>query len=558
MEKRTLLAFALCILVLVVWQTLFYKPPKKVIKGQGEKAVPSQATSAEKKVKEEKKAKAPAPTKNIPGTIALPKHTKPAMEGKQVIVDTPYYKATFSSRGGVLKSFLLKKYRETIDMKSPPKELVRVKDRLFSPLLTEFLDHRNTGLAYANFTPDRQELRLSKNDKSGNVRFSWESPEGIKVTKVFTFYPESYLFDMEIGIVNESQKPFSDSLVLNVFNMPYQSEESRYNKNEISVLKTKKLLHFNEKKILKSSPKITGPFEWLGYENNYFISALIPKEIEGYSALINVMNENTKLVRVAFVTPQIDLASREKTKFGLRFFVGPKDLNVLKKVNYDLAKSINFGWFDIIAKPLLWSMDFTNRYVHNYGIAIIIVTVIIKILFWPLTHKSYQSMKTMKKLQPKMAAMREKYKDDKEKLNKELMGLYKTYKVNPVGGCLPMVLQIPVFFALYRMLYGAIELRHAPFWLWINDLSAPDRLSIGFNIPYLGGLPVLTILMGVSMFIQQKMTPTGGDPRQEKLMLMMPVVFTVFFVNFPSGLVLYWLVNNILSIGQQYFINKSA
>jgi YidC/Oxa1 family membrane protein insertase len=230
----------------------------------------------------------------------------------------------------------------------------------------------------------------------------------------------------------------------------------------------------------------------------------------------------------------------------------------LKLADHNLERALDFGWFTFLAKPLLVFLKWLYNYFHNYGIAIIILTVIIKILFWPLTHKSYKSMQVMKKIQPKMAQIREKYKDDREKLNQELMMLYRTYKVNPLGGCLPMVLQIPVFFALYRMLYGAIELRHQPFWLWINDLTAPDRLNVGFDIPYLGGLPVLTLLMGASMFIQQKMTPTSGDPRQEKMMLMMPVIFTVFFINFPSGLVLYWLVNNVLSIVQQYWINRTA
>jgi len=166
-------------------------------------------------------------------------------------------------------------------------------------------------------------------------------------------------------------------------------------------------------------------------------------------------------------------------------------------------------------------------------------------------------MKDMQKLAPKVAKLREKYKDDRQKLNQEIMALYKTYKVNPMGGCLPMLIQIPVFFALYSLLGYAIELRHAPFLLWINDLSAPDRLPIGVQIPYVGnGIPVLTLLMGASMFIQQKMTPTTGDPTQAKLMLFLPVIFTFMFINFASGLVLYWLVNNLLSIGQQYYINK--
>jgi len=167
-------------------------------------------------------------------------------------------------------------------------------------------------------------------------------------------------------------------------------------------------------------------------------------------------------------------------------------------------------------------------------------------------------MKNMQKLQPKVAKLKEKFKDDSARMNKEMMALYKTYKVNPVGGCLPMVIQIPFFFALYRVLMSAIELRHAPFFLWINDLSAPDRLMIGFNIPWLHGIPVLTLLMGVSMYLQQKMTPTTADPTQAKIMQFLPVVFTFMFINFASGLVLYWFVNNLLAILQQHLINRQS
>jgi YidC/Oxa1 family membrane protein insertase len=167
-----------------------------------------------------------------------------------------------------------------------------------------------------------------------------------------------------------------------------------------------------------------------------------------------------------------------------------------------------------------------------------------------------KSMKTMQKLQPKMTQIREKYGNDRDRMNREIMQLYKTYKVSPLGGCLPMLLQIPVFFALYRLLMQTIELRHAPFFGWITDLSAPDRLFVGFDIPYLGGLPVLTLFMGASMFLQQKMTPAQGDPNMAKMMMFLPVVFTFMFINFASGLVLYWFVNNLLSIAQQYAINK--
>ncbi|MBW2022977.1 MAG: YidC/Oxa1 family insertase periplasmic-domain containing protein, partial [Deltaproteobacteria bacterium] len=241
-------------------------------------------------------------------------------------------------------------------------------------------------------------------------------------------------------------------------------------------------------------------------------------------------------------------------------FLGPRQLTVLKQFGKGLDKAVDFGWTNIIAKPLLYALRFFNKYIHNYGVSIILLTILIKIIFWPLTHKSYKSMKEMQKLQPIMAKIKEKYKDNREQMNKEMMALYRTYKVNPMSGCLPMIIQIPVFFALYRILGKAIELRHAPFMLWINDLSAPDRLfHFSFKIPFMAppyGIPVLTLLMGASMYIQQKMTPTPGDPTQAKFMMFLPIIFTFMFINFPSGLVLYWLVNNILSIGQQYRIQK--
>jgi YidC/Oxa1 family membrane protein insertase len=215
---------------------------------------------------------------------------------------------------------------------------------------------------------------------------------------------------------------------------------------------------------------------------------------------------------------------------------------------------VDFGWFHIIAVPLLKILNWFYKYVHNYGVAVILLTVLIKLIFWPLSQKSYKSMDQMKKLQPMLTKLREKYADDKERMNQEVMQLYKTYKVNPAGGCLPMVVQIPVFFGLYKALLGSIELRHAAFithvpftnLVWLADLSVKD--------PYY----VTPLIMGATMFIQQKMTPTGGDPTQAKIMLLMPVVFTFMFLNFPAGLVVYWLVNNVLSIAQQWWMMRKA
>jgi YidC/Oxa1 family membrane protein insertase len=238
------------------------------------------------------------------------------------------------------------------------------------------------------------------------------------------------------------------------------------------------------------------------------------------------------------------LQPAEYRQFDYLLFFGPKDQELLKAANHQLERAVYFGWFDMLAKPLLYVLVFFYGFLKNYGLAIILLTIIIKLLFWPLTHKSYASMKAMQKLQPEMQKLREKFKSDKERLNKELMELYKKHSVNPLGGCLPMLVQIPVFFALYKVLLDSIALRQAPFMLWLTDLSAKD--------PYY----ITPLLMGASMFVQQKMTPTSADPMQAKIFMFMPVVFTFLFLNFPSGLVIYWLVNNLLTIAQQYYINR--
>jgi YidC/Oxa1 family membrane protein insertase len=237
-------------------------------------------------------------------------------------------------------------------------------------------------------------------------------------------------------------------------------------------------------------------------------------------------------------------------------FVGPKELDTLKSVGKGLERTIDFGYFGFVSIPFLYVLHFFHGFTGSYGIDIILLTVLIKLLMAPLTHKSFVSMKQMQKLQPQMERLKEKYKDDKEKLNKEIMELYRRNGVNPLGGCLPMVLQFPVFIGLYNALSTPIELRHARF-LWIKDLSRPDWESLPFTFgSWHLGIPVLTIFMGASMFIQQWMTPSAGDPNQRKMMLMMPLIFTFMFVSFPAGLTVYWLVNNILTIGQQYWINR--
>src|SRR4030043_2005475 len=227
-------------------------------------------------------------------------------------------------------------------------------------------------------------------------------------------------------------------------------------------------------------------------------------------------------------------------------YLGPKEIRPLKELGVGAEKLLDFGFFSMVAKPILWFLNLTNSVTGNYGIDIIIVSILIKIIFLPLTQISMKSMKEMQKVQPEMTRLRETYKNDKARLQQEIMLLYKRRKINPMSGCLPMLIQIPVFIALYNALQNAIEMRHAPFLLWIQDLSAKDPLYI------------TPLIMGATMFMQQKMTPTAGDPAQAKMFLLMPVMFTFLFLNFPSGLVLYWLVNNVLSIRQQYYMNNKT
>jgi YidC/Oxa1 family membrane protein insertase len=355
---------------------------------------------------------------------------------------------------------------------------------------------------------------------------------------------------------NASTRPIKDRLVLSV-RKPIE-EDGGYSFVGPSALIDGNLNQIKPKKI-EDQKEFTGNLKWISIEDRYFMSSIIPgAEVKGTMKLS--MSENVVVNQL--VNPVFEVAPGTRQAFQFYVFMGPKSMQLLDSLGHDLGKALNFGFFNFIAKPCLWFMNQIYNVIPNYGIAIILLTIFTKILLWPLGNKSYKSMSEMKKLQPLMTEIREKYKDDKQKMNQELMALYRTYKVNPMGGCLPMILQIPVFFALYRMLYQAIELRHAPFFLWINDLSAPDRLfDFGFSIPFMEppyGIPVLTIVMGATMLLQQKMSPPPGDPTQAKMMMLMPVVFTFIFINFSSGLVLYWLVNNLLSIGQQFYVQKKT
>jgi YidC/Oxa1 family membrane protein insertase len=291
------------------------------------------------------------------------------------------------------------------------------------------------------------------------------------------------------------------------------------------------------------------------------VSSIIPQDPTETSVAFSKKDSNVIESRV--VTKEMVIPDGEMELVSYQAYYGPKNISVLKETGHRLERATDFGWgIDGLARLCLWIMNLLYKYIPNYGVAIILLTLLIKGALWPLGNKSYKSMGQMKKMQPLMAEIREKYKDDKQKMNMELMGLYKTYKVNPLGGCLPMLVQLPVLYALYSMLYQAVELRHAPFMGWINDLSAPERLfNFGFNIPFMqppAGIPLLTILFGLSMYMQQKMQPAMGDPTQAKMMMFMPIFLFFICMNLSSGLVLYWFISNIIGILQQYYVTKKT
>jgi YidC/Oxa1 family membrane protein insertase len=543
MDKRTLLALALSFLVFLVWSMLFGSKPK-------EEPVEKQAPPARQQ------SQPPAKERKIPPHLERDLMSETKGGFPDITVETGLYAAVFSGSGPQIKSFQLKGYRSELEKDSPPKELVQVNNKDGYGVSLGFTGENIPNITGASYKVNRKNIAVRAGDQPESLIYEWESPRGIGIRTEFLFYADKYEIDLSISVVNRSDYMIDDTLLFNIAHVP-QGTKGRYGSFEgMALLFGNKLKEIKVGKI--DGKQFLGQISWIAYEEPYFMTAIISENGNKATAKGEVLPDGE--IRISYIPSSFNLGENESMTRNFTVYLGPRDLYILKTLNKNLEKAINFGWFDIIAKPLLVALRFFNQYLHNYGLSIILLTILIKILFWPLTRKSYQSMKEMRKLQPMMAKIRAKYKNNKQEMNKQLMGLYKTYKINPMGGCLPMVVQIPVFFAFYRILPNSIELRHAPFILWINDLSAPERLfSFPFKIPLMVppyGIPILTLLMGASMFLQQKMTPMTGDPAQAKMMMLLPIVFTFLFINFPSGLVLYWLINNILSIAQQYRINR--
>jgi len=533
MEMRALLAVVLSLLILLAFNAWYAKryaknrPPARVER----KARTVSERPAAKEIRPE------TPVKTIPARVRV------------IPVETDLFSARLTEAGGRFLSFRLKNYREEKGPRSPLVELVSApKEGL--PIEVYPAGHPELAVRPVEGSPASLELSGSR---EGEINFSPREKSPLLLERILRFSGKSYLFHLEVKVTNPGKEPVKDRLLFRLVGAPF-SRSTRYVFKGPAYMDGKKLEEIKLKKV-GDFREYAGPVSWVAYEDAYFILALLPEDQKGpWRLTFRRLKKDTD--EVILWSPEFELSPGATKVFRLAAYFGPKRMEDLKAVGRGLPKALHFGFFDPVAKPLLWSLKFFHRYVGNYGLAIILLTFLVRIIFWPLNHLSYKSMKKMQEIQPVIQRLREKYKDDPQRLQQELMQVYRTYKINPFSGCLPMLIQIPVFFALYKVLLQAIELRHAPFFAWIDDLSAPDRLPVGFDIPYLHGVPVLTILMGVSMYVQQRLSPTSLDPTQARLMLFMPVFFTVLFVNFPSGLVLYWLTNNLLSIVQQVMTNK--
>ncbi|HEV8343511.1 MAG TPA: membrane protein insertase YidC [Candidatus Binatia bacterium] len=529
MEKRAFIAVIISLIILLLYQ-------EWVARHYGAPEPPPL----------EKEENIPAPLQKEPPKFQPPPSaaTVAAAKVKEIRVETDDYVALFTTQGARLRSFKLKHYRASVDPKSLPFEMVSSAPGVPYPLGVRLEDTKpwdDEGVVYAVRGGD---LKLA-GDSVGTLTFQGRTPTGALLTKEFTFHGSGYSIGLEISVENHGSGP----LLLLVTAHP---EEHRAGGDAAFegflglIGKTRIREHGAD---LAKGKEFSGSVSWAGFGYTYFLFAVLPQG-ETYEK-VEVKQSGPALVME--VTGQSG-AKTERNRYTL--FIGPKELDLLKSMGQGLEQSIDFGYFGFISIPLLYLLHFSHRFTASYGLDIILLTILIKLLTAPLTHKSFASMKQMQKLQPQMERIKEKFKDDKEKLNKEIMELYRRNKVNPLGGCLPMLLQFPIFIGLYNALLTPIELRHAPF-MWIKDLSRPDWESLPITVGgWTMGIPILTLLMGASMFVQQWMTPSAGDPNQRRMMYLMPIIFTAMFINFPSGLVIYWLVNNILSILQQYLINR--
>jgi YidC/Oxa1 family membrane protein insertase len=578
MEKRAIYAILLTFIIIMLWtviQSKFFPPTPS--KPETKDVKKEQISPAEKTVEKKERVKESKP----------PAKPKVVIEKKEVSVETKYYGAVFTSEDARLKHFKLKKYEDRVEessltikliqlvqgilgrqgeepKKPVPLDLVNTNEEEGLPLGLTFSES-GTSPSEGNWEVDREQLRLLSNGEKGEITFTKSLENGLKVIKRYRFNSDQYAIGLEVEIENNSSKEITTPIGLQwvgrIELVKLADEDNKDYGLKYAFLKNQKVekkdlggtstsgctpgCGTKKRKIEPFEFSNKGDLKWFSFEGEYFTTLLISPPSEKSLSLL-VKGDEKNLLKANLINTPVSIPPKQAIKVPYQIYLGPKEIDRLRELGADAEKLVDFGFFTIVAKPLLWFLKLTNKVTGNFGIDIIILSILIKIIFIPLTQISMKSMKEMQKVQPEMSRLKEQYKNDKARLQQEIMLLYKRRKINPMSGCLPMVIQIPVFIALYNALQYTIEMRHAPFFLWIRDLAAKDPIYI------------TPIIMGATMVLQQKMTPTAADPTQAKMFLLMPVMFTFLFLNFPSGLVLYWLVNNVLSIAHQYYLNKKT
>jgi YidC/Oxa1 family membrane protein insertase len=476
--------------------------------------------------------------------------------GGRIRVETDVLKVEIDTVGGDIRRVFLPGYPVSVGSSHPFRMMNDDLPYFFiaqSGLLASSDIPNNSPTHLSVFQSEKTRYELANGEERLSVKLQWRNDNGIVVNKIYTFQRDSYLIQLEHRVENHGVQPWHaqvygqlqrTQLVENQQSSPVQtytggalsSPETRYEKIDFSAMEQNQLAK-------EQRQGWTGG--WAAMLQHYFVAAWIPprQEVYNYYTKAIVDNVNNRYV-IGGVGPVLNVAPGKHEAFKLQLYIGPKSQDKLAEIAPNLELTVDYGWLWFISQPLFWGLEFIYSIVNNWGWAIVILTILIKLAFFHLSATSYKSMANMRRLQPRLTELKERYGDDKMRFNQAMMEMYKKEKVNPLGGCLPILVQIPVFIALYWVLLESVELRQASFVLWLNDLSTAD--------PYF----VLPLIMGATMLLQHKLNPAPLDPVQQKVMMILPIVFTFFFAFFPSGLVLYWVVNNILSIAQQWVITK--
>ncbi len=469
-----------------------------------------------------------------------------AASGELIRVETDVVEVMIDTRGGVIESLKLKKYPVDVDHPDQYLELLYKRPEEIHVLQNGLRSaDAPAPTHYDVFSAPQSEYRLAEGQDELRVPLRWEK-DGIEVIKTYVFHRGDYLVDLKHQVNNKTDREWKGSEYRQI------SRTKPIKKTRFLYTYTGAVVYNDEikyKKVkfgdMEDEPlRLESVGGWVAMLQHYFLSTVIAKPEEKllFYTLANTRS-NPRIYTVGMKTRPVTVAPGQTGEFSSEMFVGPKLVNRLEEISPGLELTVDYGVLTFLSKPMAWYMAWLDRLVGNWGLAIILLTLTVKLLLFKLSETSYKSMARMRKLTPRLKALKERYGDDRQRMNQAMMELYKEEKVNPMGGCLPMVIQVPIFLALYWSLLENVELRQASF-LWIRDLSAMD--------PYY----ILPILMGASMLIQQKLNPAPTDPMQAKVMMVLPLVFSVFFAFFPAGLVLYWVANNSLSIAQQWIITR--